>query len=1334
MAGLIKGQILKHLSKFVKNLSPSQINLSTLKGEGELSNLELNVEVLGELLELPSWIRLTRATCNRAAIRIQWTKLKTVPIQLSLDEIRVAVETCEELRSGGENVAPVLPPTQAYGFTEKIVDGITVTVNLVHVSLTSLAFTASFQMSRIVVESRGPNWQRAALPSTRLKDLEKGEVLTFKELSWQTVRIEARSSVQEDLTSLRLITNQARCRITLKKRISDCAILGARIVLILDDLLWVLTDDQLKAALHFIGSISGLVRSATEKVQKAKAARKLEHQKSTSEAAAGVRRSSAVGGTGGSRTFRKYDVIETSYHFYSDRIDLHFCDDPGGGRSDHPELAGGGAFQVSLAKLQLDYYPYHLARGERKHWVRYPADSPHRAWLQSGLAQFDTRLLDELLSGQNKAPLSRSGRAGGSSQGMTAGEEGLRDLVVSQLSRMMVAAVVVRLADFTLWKVSTATPNPGRGQSVPSELVRGDMARLHLPPDLPLLHLELSNFYYPGHHDFPLPPPCLLLTANPITVWLDILTLVWLNAFTVNLQKSVTELQRSLQLDEGDASYANIKVEAVMPRVIVSSRGPIHCPSPLRPDSLQVSASKVSLANYRSRDTGSRADLAAALDKFQQSSLFFGAAFPSRPSDPAVVHQKLITHATGEDCLGQSNGGSAFRRDLLWTEARDVWHCAVDSVWAEFHLPGLHRPLPLLDAAPLQAWIYLKPEGKRQVNKDIKGEMRPARKILTEFYGSKDNEDDNVGVHVLALAPQLVSLQLDHYQLLFLLRVAEALGELGAFLASDSSRIVDKPSGLVLGAVLPQVDLSVILPAETQAGETVSEAEVSLLDKTVEEEPVVDPLVGARLVEAPSHPLACDTSHPLQSSPVHKSSPLEGGSVAPLSSPQPPSSSQPGAQPPASEPAQPEQVPRPQPPPKLTLCPTMSSNGLTPELASALDRLQPSLSPSNPQPPTRRGLWGMFGEAQPPRSSARSPDLDIDSLSVRSDDSGESSWTDMGDSISVATEGDTSIGEGLFRVERDDDSRLGGVSPCLEVAEEVMGEGSLPDNEPAERLVSVLTIHLGRLAAAQVSGSGTSSLLLTADSVGFTEADVQDYAHFQFRFGQSGKAWSETTLRKVSAPAIALRLDSKPPGQPAKALADLPEDLELSWGERIARATEGALEAEISHLSLSANSSVLAKLGDWVQDEVVPAPLPTTLTISNLSLQVNDDKPPMPGYPAPPPLDVNVVSLRVTRDREGVVKVEQVPVDKGSPQVPASSQSEAELRAALEAAREEVRVLRGKLAREEMRAKEEEGKAKVAALEKVQAEGRVDGLVKEKKSLLDTLKYLQEELLKSGKK
>ena len=69
-------------------MSHDQIQLSALKGEGELKNLELNEEVLTELLELPSWLRLSGATCNRVAVRIQWTKLKSVPIHLSLDEVR----------------------------------------------------------------------------------------------------------------------------------------------------------------------------------------------------------------------------------------------------------------------------------------------------------------------------------------------------------------------------------------------------------------------------------------------------------------------------------------------------------------------------------------------------------------------------------------------------------------------------------------------------------------------------------------------------------------------------------------------------------------------------------------------------------------------------------------------------------------------------------------------------------------------------------------------------------------------------------------------------------------------------------------------------------------------------------------------------------------------------------------------------------------------------------------------------------------------------------------------------------------------------------------------
>ena len=59
----------------------------------------------------------------------------------------------------------------------------------------------------------------------------------------------------------------------------DCAVLGCRLVLIMEDLLWVLTDDQLKAALHFADSLSGLLKRATEETQKIKGARKLEVKK-----------------------------------------------------------------------------------------------------------------------------------------------------------------------------------------------------------------------------------------------------------------------------------------------------------------------------------------------------------------------------------------------------------------------------------------------------------------------------------------------------------------------------------------------------------------------------------------------------------------------------------------------------------------------------------------------------------------------------------------------------------------------------------------------------------------------------------------------------------------------------------------------------------------------------------------------------------------------------------------------------------------------------------------------------------------------------------------------
>ena len=80
MAALIKNALIKQLSKYLKNVSANQINISTFKGEGEMKNIQLDENVFMELLELPTWLRITNVKCNKATFKVQWTKLKTTPI------------------------------------------------------------------------------------------------------------------------------------------------------------------------------------------------------------------------------------------------------------------------------------------------------------------------------------------------------------------------------------------------------------------------------------------------------------------------------------------------------------------------------------------------------------------------------------------------------------------------------------------------------------------------------------------------------------------------------------------------------------------------------------------------------------------------------------------------------------------------------------------------------------------------------------------------------------------------------------------------------------------------------------------------------------------------------------------------------------------------------------------------------------------------------------------------------------------------------------------------------------------------------------------------------
>ena len=234
------------------------------------------------------------------------------------------------------------------------------------------------------------------------------------------------------------------------------------------------------------------------------------------------------------------------------------------------------------------------------------------------------------------------------------------------------------------------------------------------------------------------------------------------------------------------------------------------------------------------------------------------------------------------------------------------------------------------------------------------------------------------------------------------------------------------------------------------------------------------------------------------------------------------------------------------------------------------------------------------------------------------------------------------------------------------------------------------------------------------------------------RFGQSGKTWSESILSAPEASVFHLRLENESVESPALALASLPEDLDIPLSEKIARITNGSMTIEVNGANLSLLSSSLTKVSEWAQDEIIPTPVPMVINVRNTSLQLTDDNPPVPGCPQPPPVEFKVPELSLVRDAQGVFSVKSTAVETKSDKV--NDCQDQETRTALKLAMDEIRILRGKLAEKDSVINDWEVKYKELSISNGQANIRLEGLQDEKKSLMDTLKYLQEELIKSGKK
>ncbi|XP_014679890.1 PREDICTED: UHRF1-binding protein 1-like, partial [Priapulus caudatus] len=246
-----------------------------------------------------------------------------------------------------------------------------------------------------------------------------------------------------------------------------CSVVTSRLQLILDDLLWVLTDTQLKAALHFVNSLKSVIAKSNEQ-SKVRASKHLQVQIQNTCGQKVEARSDIQ------KLFAKYDIVETSYHVYCGRIDLHLCEDanPDTNVKLHSHEVKGGAMQVTLHRLIFDLYPFHIASGERKHWVKYNEGTTcHHKWVKQLLDKFREQVAQTAPGKQ--PPL-----------------------------RLMSSVTILRLDDFVVGNVTYHGQPPDPYRRKP-KFCMSDKKRLYLPPDLPVLHAEWNDYYFPAETNFP---------------------------------------------------------------------------------------------------------------------------------------------------------------------------------------------------------------------------------------------------------------------------------------------------------------------------------------------------------------------------------------------------------------------------------------------------------------------------------------------------------------------------------------------------------------------------------------------------------------------------------------------------------------------------------------------------------------------------------------------------------------------------------------------------------------------------------------------------------------
>eukprot|EP00041_Stephanoeca_diplocostata_P037232 m.1398071 g.1398071 ORF g.1398071 m.1398071 type:complete len:1364 (-) comp24999_c0_seq15:3967-8058(-) len=197
MASFVRNQLAKQMSRYFKNINPDLFTLSFFRGEATLNNLELRPEVLQQLLGLPKWLILRKATISSIQARVTWTKIKSQAVEIIIGDMYIELEaTGNPTKEDFVTLDPALygldgttPKKEKYGFIDAIIDGIRIDVSNIEIKLKGPDFDGTVHILHSSLQSCTEQWEeRSELKHTRVEDRSTQSITLFKVLKIHALR------------------------------------------------------------------------------------------------------------------------------------------------------------------------------------------------------------------------------------------------------------------------------------------------------------------------------------------------------------------------------------------------------------------------------------------------------------------------------------------------------------------------------------------------------------------------------------------------------------------------------------------------------------------------------------------------------------------------------------------------------------------------------------------------------------------------------------------------------------------------------------------------------------------------------------------------------------------------------------------------------------------------------------------------------------------------------------------------------------------------------------------------------------------------------------------